>query len=115
MFAFGETITVSRPGAATGAYDAQGNPIIGAPTTFTVADVGVAPAASDETSAEFGTVAANGYNLYLPYGSDVRATDSITVRGVSGWQVQGDASSVDWRSPYTGWEAGTVVMVRRGS
>lgn len=114
MFPNGETVIATRVDAPTGGYDEQGNPIY---ETLTIEfdGVGVAPAASNETAEPFGQVAANGYTLYFPYGSDVRAADVFEVRGVEGWQVQGDASTVDWRSPFTGWEAGTVVTVRRAS
>jgi hypothetical protein len=113
MFEFGETVIATRGGAVTG-EDAQGNPTY-ASSTVTFTDVGVAPTAPDETAAPFGQIANNGFNLYFPYGSDVRASDVFEIRGVPGWHVQGDASTVDWRSPLTGWEAGTVVSVRRVS
>lgn len=113
-FAAGETITVTRPAAGTG-YDEGGNPVPGTPTTFTVDGVGVAPGKYDETQHVWGFSSENEYTLYLPYGTDLRATDTVTLRGVSGWQVEADARTVDWRSPFTGWEPGTVAVVRRAS
>lgn len=115
MFGHGETVTVTRIGAVTSGFDEAGDPHRAAPTTFNVTNVGVAPLTSEESMELFGDVAENGYTLYLPYGTELLASDRVTVRGVSGWQVDGDARTVDWRSPFTGWEPGTVAVVRRAS
>lgn len=58
---------------------------------------------------------AGGFTLYLPHGTELESTDLVTIRGESGFQVQGDAGLVQWRSPFTGWEAGAVAIVRRAS
>lgn len=115
VFGNGETITITRLGAVTSGYDDAGDPNRAAPSTFDVTDVGVAPITSDESAELFGDVAENGYTLYLPYGTELLATDRVTVRGVAGWQVVGDARTVDWRSPFSGWTPGTVAIVRRAS
>lgn len=113
-FPLGETITVTRPADGPG-YDEGGNPVPGTPTTFTVEGVGVAPGKFDEAAQTWGFSAENEFTLYLPFGTDLRATDTVTLRGTSGWQVVADARQVDWRSPFTGWEPGTVAVVRRAS
>lgn len=114
MFPAGETITVIRPVVGVG-YDEAGDPIPGTPTTFTVDGVGVAPGKFDEVQQAWGFSAENEFTLYLPFGTDLRATDLVTLRGVSGYQVVADARTVDWRSPFTDWEPGTVAVVRRAS
>lgn len=111
----GETITVARQGAATGTYDDLGNPVIGAGSTFTVDGVGVAPLTPEESAELWGPENRGGYRLFLPYGTVLEFTDLLQVRGESGFQVEGDAGLVQWRSPFTGWEAGAVAVVRRAS
>lgn len=115
MLPHGETITVSRPGAPTGAYDEIGNPILAPASTFTVEGVGVAPLTPQESAELWGPDNRGGYALYMPYGSELESTDLVTVRGETGFQVQGAADLVQWRSPFTGWEAGAVAVVRRSS
>jgi hypothetical protein len=113
-FPAGEQITVTRPVSGTG-FDDSGDPVSAAPITFVVDGVGVAPGRYDETQQAWGFSAENEYTLYLPYGTDLRATDLVSLRGESGWQVVADVRVVDWRSPFTGWEPGTVAVVRRAS
>lgn len=115
MFPSGETITVTREGAPTGAYDAAGNPVLSASVDSPITDVGVAPLTPQESIEIFGAMNIGGYTLYLPEDADLRSTDSITVRGEPGYQVQGDAGLVEWRSPFTGWNPGQVAIVRRAS
>lgn len=111
---FGESITVTRPGAATGSPDALGNPVLAASSTFTVDGVAVAPITPQEAVELWGADNQGGYSLYLPFGTQLRSTDRVTVRGEAGFQVQGSADLVQWKSPFTGWEAGAVAVVRRG-
>lgn len=48
--------------------------------------------------------------LYCPFGTVVEPADRLRdERGVV-WRVDGHRE--DWRSPYTGWEAGTVVALK---
>lgn len=115
MLGFGETITVIRPGAPTGGYDDLGAPILAATSTSTVGDVGIAPLTPQESAELWGPENNGGYTLLLPYGTALRSTDTVTIRGEAGFQVQGAADLVQWRSPLTGWEAGAVAVVRRAS
>lgn len=116
MFAFGESITVTTPGdVVPGEFDVAGNPLVSAPTTRTVSDVGVAPLTPQESAELFGDMSIGGFTLYLPHGADLGAADTVTVRGTSGYQVEGDAGAVEWRSPFTGWNPGQVAVVRRAS
>lgn len=111
----GESITVTRPGVPTGAYDELGNPILSDGSTFTVNNVAVAPLTPQESAELWGADNNGGYTLYMPFGTALESTDLVTVRQEPGFQVQGDASKVQWRSPFTGWEAGAVAIVRRAS
>lgn len=112
-FTFGESISYTVPGAATGLYDEQGNPTYAASTTTAVTGVGVAPLASDEVTESFGPRSITGYMLMLPYGTTIPSDRLVTVRGDSGWQVQAGSQDSDWRNPFTDKEHGTVVTVRR--
>ena len=111
----GETVTVTRKGTATGGYDDQGYPIIGADTTFTVSDVGVEPAGTTEDPQSMGLWVVTGFTLYLPYGTVLLPTDRIEVRSVSGWQVVGTTDASGWRNPFTGDTPGVVASVKKAS
>ena len=110
-----ETVTVTRPGAPTGGDDEQGNPIIGSPTTIPVEAIAVAPLEPQESAELFGPENTGGYRLFLPTGSGLESTDTVTVRGEAGFQVWGDAGLVGWVSPFTSWAPGEVAVVRRAS
>lgn len=111
----GETVTVTRAGVSTGAYDLQGNSVLSAGSTFTVTDVAVAPAGTEEDPLALGLFVATGFTLYLPYGTVLLPNDRLTVRGVTGWQVEGDVTASGWRNPFDGLGRGVVVSVRRSS
>jgi len=50
--------------------------------------------------------------LYEVVGSpDIRSGDPITVDGVTGWEVDGDAAQ--FVNPFTGWRAPLVIELRR--
>jgi len=110
---FGEAVTVTRPGLGSGPDDARGNPTPAPPTTFNVEDVAVAPAGSEEDPQALGLLVVTGYTLYLPYGTTLLPADRLTIRGVDGWQVEGDSTVAGWRNPFTGETPGVVVSVRR--
>jgi hypothetical protein len=113
---YGETITVTRPGGTpTGAYDTLGNPVLSGGSTFTVDEVAVAPLTPQESAELWGPENRGGYILYMPHGTALESTDRVAVRGEPGFQVQGDADLAQWRSPFTGWTAGAVAIVRRAS
>lgn len=118
----GETITVFRLGTPTGEDDEQGNPKVGPDTTFDIEHVGVAPSggiagtgASSETASPYGPVVVTGYTLYCPYGTSLRPSDRVTIRGVEGWQVEGESEATGWRNPFNGLTPGSVISVKRAS
>lgn len=106
---FGESITILRPGVETGAYDEQGNPVIGPDEEITSEGWAAAPATSAETAEPFAQQVIVGYVLYKRDSvEDVRETDRVLLRGEV-WAVAGQVG--EWVSPYTGFE-GTVVNVK---
>lgn len=50
--------------------------------------------------------------LYAPADADVLAGDRVEVRSLT-WEVDGDPAL--WRSPFTGWEPGLVVKLKKVS
>ena len=112
----GEPIIVTSPGAAVpGEYDSQGNPLIGPETKRTINRVAVAPKGSEESAEAFGQKVVTGYTLYLPSGAILTADDRLEIRGVEGWQVEGDATAGQWTSPFSGRGKGVEVAVKRAS
>lgn len=50
--------------------------------------------------------------LYVPYGADITSDDVIRLADGTEWEVVG--ASERWESPYaSGWQAGTVIPIRR--
>ena len=106
--AFGDVVTIVRPGAPT--RDSYGNDVPGTPTEFPVHGCAVAPrdgtgAGANEIIDARDTVIV-GLTLYAPYGTDIRATDQIRVNGEL-YEVDGQPGS--FRSPFTG-STGPVVV-----
>lgn len=104
-FPFGETITLIRR-VVTG-RDAQGNQIYGETTT----DVSGAydPAIGFERTDGMDQVSSQP-QVYLPAGTVVGSVDAVVVRGLR-FEVDGVANV--WNSPFTGWNAGVVVPLKR--
>lgn len=112
----GETVTVTRLGTPDpNTPDEQGNPTVGASSTFDVDHVAVAPKGSDESAQTFGQQSVSGYTLYCPSGTILLSTDIIEIRGVPGWHVEGDAGAGQWTSPFSGRGKGVEFAVKRAS
>lgn len=105
-----ETITVVSPGAPTGAYDEQGNPVIGADVTANVVIKAFAPAVSAETAETFGKQTISGGTVYAFPGAVFGPSDRLIIRGVA-YQVEGEHG--DWVALNEGGPDGVVVAVRR--
>jgi len=115
----GETVTVTREGdLIPGEKDDLGFPVRGEPTTFDIDHVAVAlsgTSGTTESPESTGDLSITGYTLYLPSGTQLRSTDMLTIRGVQGWQVEGDAASGQWTSPFSGEGKGVEARVKRAS
>jgi hypothetical protein len=46
--------------------------------------------------------------VYLPFGADVRGGDTISIRGLTRTT---SLDAQDWRNPWSGWAAGSVVVL----
>lgn len=108
-FPHGETVTVVRPGAPT--EDQYGNEVPGAPTSTDVPGCAVAPRSSSEDLQARDQVIV-GLNVWMPSGSDVRATDRMRVRGVL-YDIDGEPGL--FATPFTGTSGHVQVSLTRVS
>jgi len=108
-FAAGETVTRLR---APLVADRYGNlvPDWDNPDRLNISDCGVAPRTSDEETEQGRQGVIVGIAVYAPAGADILPSDRVEVRGQV-WEVVGEVA--DWRSPFTGWNPGIVVNLRR--
>jgi len=104
-FPFAQTVTVVK--RVKSGTDSFGNDV------FTTTQVDVPGAFNPGTSAEL----VQGQDLltvqpsvYLPPGTDVAAIDAVQVGGLL-YEVDGSPNA--WTNPYTGWNPGTEVKLRR--
>jgi hypothetical protein len=106
-----ESITITRPGAPTEVLDAQGNPVLAAPST-TTSEGWFVPGNNGgaEEASEYGTDDVARITIYNRTVVDVLATDQLTVRGRI-WKVVGIVEP--WASPWGSGLGGTAVTLER--
>lgn len=109
-FPHGETITVIR--ATTTGTDDYGNAIEGwdTATETTIPGCAVALRSEPESGGYDSPAVLVGITVYAPAGTDIRHTDRVRVRGVL-YEVDGIPG--DWMNPFTGWNPGLEVALRR--
>lgn len=100
-----ESVTFVRAGAATGSYDAQGYPVIGADVEIVSPGWRVAPRSSTESALNYGQAVVTGITIYNRSQVSVLSSDRVVVRGVT-WAVDGDVAA---------WHNGVVVNLKRAS
>lgn len=111
MFPHGETITRLR---ATAILD----PYSGEPTDFTwdapdaleIPDCGINPGGTSEPTQDGRNAVITRPEVYAPADADVTAGDRLVVRGET-YEVDGEPAA--WRSPFTGWAPGLVIVLKR--
>ena len=107
----GEVITVTRLGVDTGVPDAQGNPVLGAPTSFGFTTLApVVPLMAEETAEAAGTQVIDGFRVYAPADLILEPTDVLTIRSEA-YQMEGKVGR--WNRSTTGLGRGTAFVVRR--
>ena len=107
----GELITVTRLGVDTGVPDAQGNPVLGAPTSFDFTTaVPAVPLMAEETAEATGTHVVDGFRIYGPADLILLPTDVLTIRSEA-YQMEGKVGR--WNRSTTGLGRGTAFVVRR--
>lgn len=110
MFPHGESVTVLAAGVVSDPYSGQPAENWDAPTSTEVVGVAVEPRPSNEPVQDARNAVTSGFTLYLPPGTEITARDRVQVRGDT-YRVLGDPA--EWRSPFSGWDAGIVVQVER--
>lgn len=111
MFAYGEPVEFLEAGERSDPYSSEtvkddwGNPV-----TVLATAGGVEPIASSEPVQDGRQSVIVGFRLYLPGIVDINPAWRARVRGEV---LQVDGLPAQWQSPFTGWEAGTVVQVGR--
>ena len=104
-FPHGETITLIRRGVI--GEDVDGNDVKGEITSEVVGAFD--PAIGFERTGGMDQVSSQPQVL-LPAGTVVGSVDAVMVRGLR-YEVDGVANV--WNSPFTGWNAGVVVPLKR--
>lgn len=106
MFPYGETVVILRP---TVVLDRNGNEISGEPTEIPIEGCAAAHRESQEPDQYGRAQVVTGLQVFMPPGTDVRATDQLRVRGV----VRDiDGEPFEWANPFTGWNPGVVVNLK---
>lgn len=108
-FPYGETATVIRAGLSDDGY---GNQVRDWTTAVRTPSPGwgFAPRHGDENTIAGSQGVIVGLTGYGPPGADVLPTDRMEVRGEV-YEVVGEVG--EWRNPFTGWEPGVEVALRR--
>lgn len=105
---YAETVTVQTASSTTDPYS-------GATTTdwstFTTRSesCGVAPGGSTESVETARTPIDSDFDLIFNHDPGITHADRVVVRGLT---CEVDGHPFSWRSPFTGWEPGTVVRVK---
>lgn len=109
MFAHGETGTRLRAAVTVDPYSGETTGRDWSnPTTLVIPDLAFNPGSSNEPSEVGRNAVITQPEVYGPVGIDVLAGDRLAIRGRT-YEVEGDPA--EWRSPFTGWEAGVVIKL----
>lgn len=110
-YAFGETVTRLRATAATDPFSGEDTALDwDDPGTLDIPGIAVAPGAFVENNTPDRTRVDVSFTLYGDFGDDIEPLDRVVVRGLT-CEVIGQRQ--DWRSPFTGLQAGSVIEVRQ--
>lgn len=112
--------TVVRVRRAPGGFDDYGDPVSSSETRVTMEGCIVAPRSSVAVGTSASTEASSrgrqgvivGLTMFAPYGTDIVHTDQIEVDGEL-FEVEGEVGA--WKSPFSEWEAGLEVALRRAA
>ena len=105
IFSFGRSVSLVR--RSKSGTDAYGNDVFA--TTSTVVAGAFAPGGSTE-QVQGQNVVITQPTLYLPPGTDVSAVDAIDIDGD---RFEVDGTPTDWVNPFTGWNPGVEVRLKR--
>lgn len=110
----GITITVERDNP--GGVDDYGDPVASTTQTHTIANCAVSPRVGEDELHDRGRAGVIvGLTLFAPAGADIQRHDRIVIAAgdpnAGRYEIEGEAA--EWRSPWTGWQAGIQVALRR--
>jgi hypothetical protein len=93
-------------------YDDNGDPIAGEPNRLAIDGCAVAPRSTSDITDRGRHGVIVGLSLFTPYGADIVHSDLLEVDGVT-YEVDGEAGP--WKSPFTQWEAGMEIALKRAA
>lgn len=109
--------TVTRLRDNPGGIDENGDPIASVSVETVISGAAIAPRTAADITDRGRQGRISSALLLVPFGTDVRHTDRFRVEGLVSldgeWDVDGDAGQ--WKSPFTGWEAGCEVALKRAA
>lgn len=109
MFAFAEAVTVQT---ATAVLDPYSGETTGTDWTTPITraeSCGVAPGGSTEPNEVARNAIDSDFDLIFDHDPGISAADRVVVRGLT---CEVDGRPFVYRSPFTGWEPGTLVRVK---
>jgi hypothetical protein len=109
-FPHAETATRQRGTAVTDPYSGEATDVDWSTPDELELLGGFNPGQSSEPLQDARNAVTTQPEFYTDFGSDVLAGDRLVVRGKT-YDVDGDPA--DWHSPFTGWEPGMVIPLKR--
>lgn len=109
MFPHGETVTRLRANAVADPYSGESTATDWSSPDELALTAGVADGGSIEPSEDARNAVHSDFDVILPAGSDVRATDRMVVRALT-CEVVG--RPFDWVNPFSGWAPGMVIRCK---
>jgi hypothetical protein len=103
-FDHGITVTIERPGGQTRHGDRL------PPVTHEISGCAAYPRSTSEDNAIRDQVE-DVWVLLAPYGADITETDVVVLPG--GFRYEVDGAPGGFSSPFTGWQPGTQIVLRR--
>lgn len=109
-FPHGETVTRQRATAVVDPYSGESTELDwSTPDTLAIDGCAVASGGSLEPVEAARNAVDSDFDVLAPFGSDVRSTDRLVIRGLV-CEVVG--RPFDWASPFSGWQAGMVIQAK---
>ena len=108
MFPYAEQVTVQTAGTTTDPYSGEASEDWSTPTTRTE-KCAVADGGSTEPNIDARSAIDSDFDLLFDYDPQILPAERVVVRGLV---CEVDGRPFTWRSPFTGWEPGTVVRVK---
>lgn len=109
MFPFGETVQ-REAYIPDGAEDSHGNPVDSWASSVDIPNCAFVPGGSVERVEPGRNAVVTQPQILAPAGTVAESRDRFTVRGKQ-YEVDGDPA--EYRSPFTGWEPGVVINLKR--